>query len=159
MFNNENRAEGSVDLLDDVTAYLHDHIPLTAHMGVSVVGYDEKSVRISAPLEPNLNHRNTAFGGSLSTLGILAGWTLLHLRLKDAGIANRLVIQKSEMDFKRPAMGALEVVCSQTDLVEWNRFTKMIVEKEKSRITLVSEIYSSGEVVAVNEGIFVSLKM
>lgn len=145
--------------LDGVTAYLHDHIPLTAHMGVSVIGYDEQSVRLSAPLEPNLNHRNTAFGGSLSTLGILAGWTLLHLRLQEAGIANRLVIQKSEMQFKRPAMNTLEAVCSQTDVAEWGRFKQMIVEKEKRRMTLVSEIYSDGELVAVNEGVFVSLKM
>lgn len=145
--------------LDGVTAYLHDHIPLTAHMGVSVIGYDEQSVRLSAPLEPNLNHRNTAFGGSLSTLGILAGWTLLHLRLQEAGIANRLVIQKSEMQFKRPAMNTLEAVCSQTDVAEWDRFKQMIVEKEKRRMTLVSEIYSDGELVAVNEGVFVSLKM
>jgi len=145
--------------LDGVTAYLHDHIPLTAHMGVLVIGYDEQSVRLSAPLEPNLNHRNTAFGGSLSTLGILAGWTLLHLRLQEAGIANRLVIQKSEMQFKRPAMNTLEAVCSQTDVAEWDRFKQMIVEKEKSRMTLVSEIYSDGELVAVNEGVFVSLKM
>ena len=148
-----------MDLLKDVTAYLHDHIPLTKHMDVSVIGYDAQSVRLSAPLEPNLNHRNTAFGGSLSTLGILAGWTLLHLRLQEAGIANRLVIQKSEMDFKRPAMSTLEAVCSQTDLAEWDRFKRMIVEKEKSRMTLVSEIYSDGELVAVNEGVFVSLKM
>ncbi len=145
--------------LDGVTAYLHDHIPLTAHMGVLVIGYDEQSVRLSAPLEPNLNHRNTAFGGSLSTLGILAGWTLLHLRLQEAGIANRLVIQKSEMQFKRPAMNTLEAVCSQTDVAEWDRFKQMIVEKEKRRMTLVSEIYSDGELVAVNEGVFVSLKM
>ncbi len=145
--------------LDDVTTYLHDHIPLTAHMGVGVVAYDEQSVRLSAPLAPNLNHRNTAFGGSLSTLGILAGWTLLHLRLQEAGIANRLVIQKSEMDFKRPAMSTLEAVCAQTDLVAWDRFVKMVVEKEKSRMMLVTEIYSEGELVAVNEGVFVSLKM
>lgn len=145
--------------LDGVTVYLHDHIPMTLHMGVVVTAYDEHAVRLTAPLEPNLNHRNTAFGGSLSTLGIMAGWTFLHLRLQDAGIANRLVIQKSAMDFKRPAMGALEAVCSFTDEAEWARFTRMILEKEKSRLTLISEIYSEGELVAVNEGLFVSLKM
>lgn len=145
--------------LDAVTVYLHDHIPLTAHMGVSVVGYDKQSVRLEAPLEPNLNHRNTAFGGSLSTLGILAGWTLLHLRLQEAGIANRLVIQKSEMDFKRPAMNTLEAVCQQTDLAEWDQFKQMIVEKEKSRMMLMTEIYSAGELVAVNKGVFVSLRL
>ncbi|MDA0711010.1 MAG: thioesterase domain-containing protein [bacterium] len=148
-----------MDFCSEVTRYLHDHIPLTFHMGVRVSAYDERSVRLSAPLCPNLNHRNTAFGGSLSTLGILAGWTLLHLRLRDAGIANRLVIQKSEMDFKLPATGDLEVVCLHSNLEEWDRFTRMIVEKEKSRLTLVSEIYSEGELVAVNEGVFVSLRM
>lgn len=145
--------------LDGVTAYLHEHIPLTMHMGVVVTDYDECAVRLTAPLEPNLNHRNTAFGGSLSTLGIMAGWTLLHLRLLDEGIANWLVIQKSEMNFKRPAMGQMDAVCSQVDKDEWARFTKMIVEKEKSRINLTTEIFCGDELVAVNEGLFVSLKM
>lgn len=144
--------------LQDVTLYLHDHIPLTKHMDLSVRAYDGHSVCLAAPLAPNLNHRNTAFGGSLSTLGILAGWTLLHLRLQEANIANRLVIQKSEMNFKRPAMGEMEAVCAQTDTEEWARFTKMIVEKEKSRIHLTTEIFCESALVAVNEGVFVSLK-
>ena len=145
--------------LNKITEYLHTHIPLTAHMGIRVSAYDTKSVRLYAPLTPNLNHRNTAFGGSLSTLGILAGWTLLHLRLEEAGMPSRLVIQKSAMDFQRPVTGDFEAVCTQTDRDEWKRFTTMIAEKEKSRIALISEIFSQGELVAVNKGIFVSLRV
>lgn len=145
--------------LNRITAYLHEHIPLTAHMGIRVTSYNSQSVRLFAPLEANLNHRNTAFGGSLSTLGIMAGWTLLHIRLQEANIPNRLVIQKSTMDFQKPAMGDLEVVCTQSDPEEWARFTRTIIEKEKSRITLTAEIFSQDLRVAVNEGVFVSLRL
>lgn len=74
-------------LIDPATVehYLHEHIPITRAMGLKVTAYDGDSVRLWAPLEPNLNHRNTAFGGSLSTLGILAGWSLLHVKMQEAG--------------------------------------------------------------------------
>ena len=145
--------------LKTITAYLHQHIPLTAHMGVCVTAYNGTSVRLFAPLEANLNHQNTAFGGSLSTLGIMAGWTLLHIRLQEATISNRLVIQKSTMEFLKPATGDLEAVCSQANAEEWARFTQMITEKEKSRITLTAEIFSQNQRVAINEGVFVSLRL
>ena len=48
----------------EVQTYLHDHIPLSAAMGAGVSQADTEIVRLSAPLEPNLNHRATAFGGS-----------------------------------------------------------------------------------------------
>ena len=49
---------------DDLTEYLHSHIPLTRHLGVRVAGLDDASARLCAPLAANLNHRDTAFGGT-----------------------------------------------------------------------------------------------
>ena len=72
--------------LSEITSYIHEHIPLTSHLGAVVEAYDGKAIILSAPLTPNLNHRNTAFGGSISALGILSGWTLLFLKLKEAGM-------------------------------------------------------------------------
>ena len=46
--------------------YLHAHIPLSAAMGVSVVQVADEAITLSAPLEPNINHRDTVFGGSAS---------------------------------------------------------------------------------------------
>ena len=43
------------------------------------------TVVIEAPLAPNINHRKTVFGGSASALGILAAWSLVHLRLAGTG--------------------------------------------------------------------------
>jgi len=80
--------------LDEITAYLHQHIPLSQHLGAAVEAYDGASLRLGAPLAPNLNHRSTAFGGSLSALAILSGWTLLHLNLRERAIEPRHPAQR-----------------------------------------------------------------
>ena len=43
---------------------LHDDIPLTREMGLTVAAWDGRQLRLAAPLAPNLNHKCTAFGGS-----------------------------------------------------------------------------------------------
>jgi thioesterase domain-containing protein len=54
--------------------YLHVHIPLSAAMQVAVVAVDASGVTLAAPLAPNINHRDTVFGGSASAVAILAAW-------------------------------------------------------------------------------------
>jgi thioesterase domain-containing protein len=62
-------------------AYLHEHIPLTRALAVEVVEVGLQRVQLAAPLAPNRNHRQTAFGGSVASLAMLAGWSWLHARL------------------------------------------------------------------------------
>lgn len=64
-----------------VTQSLYDRIPLSQAMAVSVISIAEDGIILTAPLDPNINHRNTVFGGSISTLAILAGWTFVSVRL------------------------------------------------------------------------------
>ena len=52
--------------LSAIERYLHEHIPLTTHMEVGVDRIDDTGVRLTAPLAPNINHRQTAFGGSVA---------------------------------------------------------------------------------------------
>lgn len=58
-----------------VEQYLHQNIPISQQMAVSVVSIDEKGVILAAPLLPNINHHGTVFGGSISNLAILSAWT------------------------------------------------------------------------------------
>ena len=81
----------------ELAQYIHEHIPLSKAMGVSVVAVEDDAITLQAPLEPNLNHRQTVFGGSASALAILASWSLLHVRLHGQGIADRLVIQRNSI--------------------------------------------------------------
>jgi thioesterase domain-containing protein len=83
----------------ELEAYLHEHIPLSHAMQVAVVELGPDTVVLRAPLAPNINHRETVFGGSASAVAILAAWSLLHTRLTSAGISARLVIQRNTMSY------------------------------------------------------------
>lgn len=81
----------------DLQSYLHTHIPLSKAMDVAVIACSPDEVVLHAPLAPNINHRDTVFGGSLSTIAILSAWSLLHVRLTSFGMKSRLVIQHNTM--------------------------------------------------------------
>ncbi len=87
-----------------LTEYLHRHIPLTAAMQLRVLHSGDGHIELLAPLSPNRNHRDTAFGGSLATLGIVTGWTLLQQGLLREGVEARVVVQKSECEFLEPVV-------------------------------------------------------
>ena len=44
---------------------LHHDIPLTRDMKLKVVDWQAGQLRLHLPLEPNVNHKSTMFGGSL----------------------------------------------------------------------------------------------
>ncbi|MGK7937166.1 MAG: YiiD C-terminal domain-containing protein [Xenococcaceae cyanobacterium] len=79
-----------------VENYLHEHIPISQVMAVSVDSLDESRVILSAPLAPNINHRNTAFGGSISTLAILSAWTFVHVKALIQKEFKRLMIRQDD---------------------------------------------------------------
>lgn len=144
--------------LRGVTEYLHDHIPLTKHIGATVVEMDDTSVRLHAPISKNINHRETAFGGSIVSLGILAGWTLLHLKLTEAGRSCRLVIQQSTTDFLQPVEEDFDAVVRLKDQKQWDKFTRVLTKKGKARINLRSEIQFASQTAAVVVGRYVAIE-
>ena len=91
----------------ELEQYLHRQIPLSRAMAVTVESVSPRSVVLQAPLQPNINHHDTVFGGSAASVALLAGWSLLHLRLRAQGCANRLVIQRHSMEHERPIQGAV----------------------------------------------------
>jgi thioesterase domain-containing protein len=66
----------------DLQAYLHERIPLSRAMEVAVREAGSDGVVLYAPLAPNINHRDTVFGGSASAVAILAAWSALYVRMR-----------------------------------------------------------------------------
>ena len=114
----------------ELAQYIHEHIPLSKAIGVSVVSVADDSVILQAPLEPNLNHRHTVFGGSASALAILASWALLHVRLQSEGIADRLVIQRNVMEYQHPILGQFTARSMLERPEGWKPFTDMLARRE-----------------------------
>lgn len=143
----------------ELETYLHAHIPLSRAMQVSVVQAAPEAVVLSAPLAPNINHRETVFGGSASAVAILAAWSLLHTRLSAEGLASRLVIQRNTMSYEQPIAGTFTATATAPDAEAWQQFMRMFRRKGKARITVVSVLHFAGEVAGCLEGEFVALGM
>ncbi len=137
--------------------YLHTHIPLSATMQVSVVSVQEDSVVLSAPLAPNINHRETVFGGSASALAILAAWSLLHTRMLRAGIQSRLVIQRNTMRYELPIAGTFTAYASIMQPQAWQPFMRLLARRGKARISVASALVFDGKAAGHFEGEFVAL--
>src|SRR5262245_966332 len=91
-------------------SYLHAHIPLSQAMQVRVEEVGRDRIVLGAPLAPNINHRETLFGGSASAIAILAAWSLLSTRLRSEGIATKLVIQRNTMSYEAPIDGGFTAI-------------------------------------------------
>jgi thioesterase domain-containing protein len=140
-----------------VEAYLHAHIPISAAMGISVVRATLDEVALAAPLEPNVNHRSTVFGGSAASVAILAAWTLVHLRVVDAGVPARVVIQHGETDYLRPIRGRFTATCRRDDPGAWDAFRRTLERRGRARIALAVSVEGDGEAVAAFRGTYVAI--
>jgi len=143
--------------LDDLEHYLFDHIPISHAMGVRAVSASPALVRLSAPLGANINHRGTGFGGSVSALAILAGWSLLWVRTQSVGFSGHLVIHRNRIDYVRPVEGPFEAVCQSPTDAEWTTFDAMLGRSGRGRITIRSHVEVDGIVCAQFEGVYVAL--
>lgn len=137
--------------------YLHEHIPISAAMEVTVAFASVDLVRLQVPLLPNINHRSTVFGGSAAAVAILAGWSLLHLRLGDAAEGARIVIQRSSIDYLEPIEGDFEVVAAPPAAQAWDRFLRTYQRRGRGRIELFSSLLRTDRLVAKSAGTYVLL--
>ncbi|MBN1239859.1 MAG: YiiD C-terminal domain-containing protein [Gammaproteobacteria bacterium] len=141
----------------ELERYLHEHIPVTRAIGVGVASVGEDRVVLRAPLAPNVNHRDTVFGGSASALAILAAWSLVHTRLTSAGIVCRLVIQRNAMEYDAPITGDFTARSALAEPQQWSRFTRALQRRGKARVAVSAVLEQADRVVGRFTGEFVAL--
>lgn len=151
-------ADGTITMqAAELERYLHDHIPLSRALAVRVASVAPELVRLSAPLAPNLNHRHTAFGGSVASLAILAGWSWLLARLAGRGPVPRLVIQEETVEYLAPVVAAFEANCPAPSEAAWRRFLQALDGRGRGRLELRADVTSGGRVVARFRGRYVAI--
>ena len=142
----------------ELERYLHEHIPLTRAMAVAVLAAGEEAVLLRAPLAPNINHRETVFGGSASALALLAGWSLLHVRLSALGLEHRLVIQRNTMDYERPIAGDFTARAILAQPQRWPQFLDTLTRRGRARVVVAALLEHAGAVAGSFSGEFVALR-
>ena len=90
-------------------------------MGVRVTSYDGASLHLVAPLEPNINHKLTAFGGSLYSLAVLCS-----------------------IRYLRPVKQDMKAECRVGE-AEWGRFLRTLGRHDRARLALAVAIRRDGE--------------
>ena len=140
----------------ELETYLHEHIPLSRAMVVRVVSVADNQVVLGAPLAPNINHRDTIFGGSAAAVATLAAWSLLHLRLISAGLPSRIVIQHSVMDYLAPMAADFTATATLSASADWDGFIRMLTRRGRARIELRAELICEGQKGGLLHGDFVA---
>lgn len=139
-------------------AFLHDKIPLTKAMGLQVAESNAQRLVLEAPLDKNVNHLGTAFGGSLHTLPTLACYAGLWTLLREAGIDGHVVVKHSEAFYRSPVTGTIRAVCVRPAAPLVQEFIRDLQRHKKARMELSAVVEGTNGTPAVEfTGSFVAL--
>lgn len=127
-------------------------------MGVTVSEASENSITLAALLAPNINHLETVFGGSISTLATLSAWSLIQIRLAKLKKPYRLVIQENSAHYTNLALGAFTArsVFGSEDI--WDKFQSTVERRGIARISITSLVECEHMIVGNFSGDFVALE-
>lgn len=109
-------------------------MPPVAAMGVEVDGFHDEALRLTAPLSVNVNDKGNAFGGSLTSLMTVAGWGLVTLKLRLAGLKAEVYVADSQIRYLAPLYGDLVADASFADGQSPDTFVDTLVQRGRARI-------------------------
>ncbi|WP_420428004.1 YiiD C-terminal domain-containing protein [Algiphilus sp.] len=121
--------------LEAATQLLYRQVPLLRHTDVRVTALQRDAVQLSAPLAANGNHHGTAFGGSLSMLGIVAGWLLAYVGQDVDEPTTNIVIADSHTRYLRPLRGDL-LIEAHWRADDGKRYRAQLAAGRKADITI-----------------------
>lgn len=140
----------------ELETFYREKIPLAAAMDLRVASLDPCRIHLTAPLAPNRNDKLTAFGGSIASLLLLAGWGLLHATLGRSGMASEIVIHRCEFLYDRPVGEQLHARCALPEATPWDAFLGHLERRGRGRVALTSELDGAGQPAATMQGRYVA---
>lgn len=138
--------------------FLHNKIPITKEMGIKVIEFTPSRVKILAKLEPNINHKCTAFGGSINSLMTICGWAMVYANIKEIDKDGHIVIQKSSINYLVPIDKDFIAECTFLDEIERKNFFEMYRRRNKARLKLKVTCTDGQKLLAEYEGQYVAFK-
>jgi len=141
-----------------LSQFFATHLPVTQFMQMDVESYDGKTLILKAPLAPNINDKQTAFGGSLYNASVMACWGMAHLKTLEAGIVCNQVVTKANIEYLAPVHGDIRAICESPSDDEIKKFISQFHAKGRSRLTLHARIECSGKLAVKFEGTYAILK-
>ncbi len=137
-----------------LTTFLQQNIPLVTAMDIQVTTCDNEQVCLFAPLSPNRNDKQTAFGGSIAAIATICGWSWMFLHFQHLFPNSDIVIQNSNIRYIAPIYGDFTVKCFCKDNTQTQAVIQSCQQYGKGSMTLEIGCYYQDKLCATLEGKF-----
>jgi thioesterase domain-containing protein len=128
-------------LLGELQSTLEREIPMSAQMGIRVHDGGPDGLVMRMPLNPNRNHQQTAFAGSLSALCTIAGWGYVFLLLRELDRRGNIVIHRGTIKYLEPVTASeIYAVCRSASAAETQHFLEMLDDKGQTKLEVAVEV-------------------
>ncbi|HAG91043.1 MAG TPA: hypothetical protein DCL41_04185 [Bdellovibrionales bacterium] len=131
-------------MLQEILSQLEQEIPTSKVFGFTIQKLTDSEAQCFMPLEPNINHKGTMFGGSQYGGCALACYALfLHnVRATDCR-TNDIVISHGEMDYFKPAGEDVQIEAFWENFEDREKFLDHLSRKGKARVRLGARVRGS----------------
>lgn len=130
-------------LLDNFFA---EHLPVTQFLNMRVEEYSGDSLALALDLQPSINDKLTAFGGSLYCLTVMNCWGMVYLQCRQRGIDPNMVVTRGEIDYLAPVSDEKIIArCDTAEETDWQGFFDSLASRGKARTELTSYVDSGGK--------------
>ena len=119
--------------LADLERFILEGIPLARAMDARIAGFDGERMILAAPLQPNINDKGCAFGGSLATLMTLACWALVEARLRQRGSDCDVFVADSTVRYLAPVWDELRAEATLAPGADWAPFFATLDARGRTR--------------------------
>lgn len=118
----------------------YDAMPPVRALEVRPRAWDGERLRVHAPLAANVNDKACAFGGSLAGVMTLAGWGLLTLKARAAGLVAEVYVADSQLRYLAPLYDDLEAEASLAPGQDWDAIEAQFRARGKARVEVEAVI-------------------
>ncbi|RNC28768.1 MAG: hypothetical protein AWM53_01209 [Candidatus Dichloromethanomonas elyunquensis] len=136
---------------------IYEQIPITEKMGLEIIEFKPLSVKILARLKPNLNHKCTAFGGSINSLMTVCGWAAVFINIKKFDSDSHIVIQRSNIEYLSPINQDFIAECKIEKYETIEKFLLSYKKYNRARIKLNVFCRNNDKILSRFEGQYVAI--
>jgi len=125
-------------------AKLYKQIPLVEFMRLSVTEISDSQIIATAPIEPNINDKNTVFGGSSAALMTICGWSLIKSNLEHQQIDNDVVIHQAKTDWVKAQEDDLIIEANLDEAIIWRDIAyKLAANKGSLKVNVNCQVLNT----------------
>lgn len=124
-----------------IEEYINEHIPIVKKHCFQISEVQSPFIQVRGSLKDHINHRNSVFGGSISTSLIVASWASVRNMLLTRGIPSGIIVIQSEhVEFSKPLVDDFYAVLRPVSDEKLSKFITMIHKFGKSRIKIEADV-------------------